>query len=156
MAYSQGLAPVLSGCVVWCRCPSQPALMRAEEQQKQMELPVGLWEDSGRARTTGAGGSRCHVVACLLCPLVISASPAWWSSRRALACQLNMGPQSTPKVPPSPQASLFLPSSFSPLLFLHITLQPTPCCAFCFVLAFSNSRGLTARNSLGGFPVFPP
>lgn len=24
--------------------------MRAEEQQKQMELPVGLWEDSGRAR----------------------------------------------------------------------------------------------------------
>lgn len=31
-------------------CPSQSSLMRAEEQQKQMELPVGLWEDSGRAR----------------------------------------------------------------------------------------------------------
>lgn len=37
--------------------PSQSFLMRAEEQQKQMELPVGLWEHSGRARTTVVGGN---------------------------------------------------------------------------------------------------
>ena len=49
--FLQGLAPVLSGCVLQCYHPSQLLLMRAEEQQKQMELPVGLWEDSGRART---------------------------------------------------------------------------------------------------------
>lgn len=45
------------GVFLWYWCPSQPSLMRAEEQQKQMELPVGLWEDSGTARTTAVGGS---------------------------------------------------------------------------------------------------
>ena len=126
MAYLQGLAPVLSGCVVWCWCPNQPSLMRVEEQQKQMELPVGLWEDSGTARRTAVGGSWCHVVACPLCPLVISASPAWWSSKHTLACQLKMGPQSTLKVPPSPQASPFLPSLiffFLSSLFLPLSSQ---------------------------------
>lgn len=128
----RALAPVLSGCVLWCCCPSQSSLMRAEKQQKQMELPVGLWEDSGRARAMVAGGSLCHVVVCLLCPLVISASPAWWSSRRALACQLNMGPESTLKVHPSPRASLLLPSSiFSPLSSYHSAANTLPCNPLC-------------------------
>lgn len=142
------LAPVLSGCVLRGCCLSQHSLMRAEKQQKQMELPVGLWEDSGRAGTAVVGGSQCHVVACRLCPLVISASPAWWSSRRSLACQLNMGPQSALKVHPNPRACLpsflFFPSSF------FISLQPTPCHAGCFVLACS----LSSKIPFGCFPVF--
>lgn len=120
------------GVFFCCWCPSQPSLMRAEEQQKQMELPVGWWEDSGTARTTAVGGSECHVVACPFCPLVISASPAWWSSRRALACQLKMGPQSTLKVPPSPQASPFLPSSFfSPFSSYHSPANTLPRSLLC-------------------------
>lgn len=48
------------------------------------------------------------MVVCLFCPLVISASPTWWSSRHALACQLKMGPQSTLRVPQSLQSCFFL------------------------------------------------
>ena len=68
MGLLQGLAPVLSGCV-FQRCrPRQPFLMRADEQQKQMEWPVGLWEDSGRARTA----------------VWEEASAMWWRARFAL------------------------------------------------------------------------
>lgn len=66
------------------------------------------------------------MVPCPLCPLVISASPAWWSSRHALACQLKMGPQSTLKVPPSPQASPFLLSLLSSSFTLFLSLSPSP------------------------------
>lgn len=110
------------------------SLMSAEKQQKQMELPVGLWEDSGRARTPVVGGSSYHVVVCLLCPLVISARPVWWSSRRSLACQLSLGPQSTLKVHPSPRASIFLPSPF-----LHLNSFFILCILLC-------SHFLTAKN----------
>lgn len=78
-----------------------------------MEWPVGWWEGSGRAGTAVVGGSSCHVVACLLCPLVISASPSWWSSRRSLACQLNTGPQTTLKVLPGPGRPLHPPPHHS-------------------------------------------
>lgn len=101
---------------MWCWCPSQPSLMRAEEPQKQMELPVGPWEDSGAARTTTVGGSSCHVVACPLCPLVISASPAWWSSRRT-GLPIKDGPTVNPEGSSEP-TSLSLPS-FLPFI-LHL------------------------------------
>lgn len=121
------LGVFLHGCSL-----SQPSVMRAEKQQKQMEWPVGLWEDSGRAGTAVVEGSECHVVVCLLCPLVISASAAWWSSRRSLACQLNSGPQSTLKVHPNPRASVFLPSSSLASLSPHRSPANTlPCVLLC-------------------------
>lgn len=77
------------------------------------------------------------MVACLLCPLVISASPSWWSPRRSLACQLNTGPQTTLKVLPGPGRPLHPPPHHSwghhhPIpsalfidqrLFLHLSLR---------------------------------
>lgn len=93
-------------------------------------------------------------MACPLCPLVISASPAWWSSRHALACQLNMGPQSTLKVSSCPRGFslppfIFLLSSF----FISLSSQHPATHSALFLL--SNSGGLTVHNWLGCSPVFP-
>lgn len=70
----------------------------------------GLW-DGGKAQE-GLGRQLWEearrVVACRLCPLVVSAIPAWWSSRRLLACQLKTGPQTSLEVLPGPGASDFL------------------------------------------------
>lgn len=87
------------------------------------------------------------MVVCLLCPLVISASPTWWSSRRALACQLKMGPQSTPRVPQSLQSCFF--PTFLPRIALQ--LHPTETTS---LFLHSNSGGARCAEFIK--PFFSP
>lgn len=100
-----GVLAGLGTCPVWV-CSAvllpQPDLLNESTRTTEADgIACGIL---GRLRKRVAGwfGSelvQCgDVVACPFCPLVISAGLAWWSSKRTLACQLKMGPESSLKV----------------------------------------------------------
>lgn len=69
----------------------------------------------------------------------LSSSPAWWSSRRLLACQLKTGTQTSLKLLPGPGAAIFFLVSFP--LFLSGRPHPKPSALF--------------RDQRLFFPIFP-
>lgn len=102
-------------------------LMRAERREADgmacgMEGGLGKGWDGGCGRKLvpcGGAGSALWS---------FSTGPAWWWSRRLLACQLNTGSQTGLKVLPGPGAAIFLHRFFPALPF-----GPSSSHAFCFV-----------------------
>lgn len=69
-----------------------------------MEWPVGWregWDGGCGRKPVPCGGGTDSALWSFF------TSPAWWSSRRLLACQLKTGPQTRLKVLPGPGAAIF-------------------------------------------------